>query len=113
MAWTGLPPAQIMLLGEADIALVREFEGGEGLCALLSPATRYAAEIDRGIGFAQVLQERFPAARLLRVDDMPETDDEAYRRVRDALAPVRKSPAQATAPARARKPRAAAVPPPQ
>jgi len=72
----------------AGLLLGREAPGGEGLCALLSPATRYAAEIDRGIGFAQVLQERFPAARLLRVDDMPETDDEAYRRVRDALAPA-------------------------
>ena len=75
-----------LLLGrEMPAALA---SGGEGLCALLSPATRYAAEIDRGIGFAQVLQERFPAARLLRVDDMPETDDEAFRRVREALAPA-------------------------
>lgn len=58
---------------------------GESRCALLSPATRYAAEIDRGIGFAQVLEERFPRCRLLRVDDMPESDDEACRRVLEAL----------------------------
>jgi LacI family transcriptional regulator len=72
----------------AGLLLGREAPGGEGTCALLAPATRYAAEIDRGIGFAQVLQERFPGARLLRVDDMPETDDEACLRVQQALAPA-------------------------
>ncbi|RZU02300.1 LacI family DNA-binding transcriptional regulator [Rivibacter subsaxonicus] len=60
---------------------------GEGRCALLAPATRYAAEIDRGIGFAQVLQERFPRCSLLRVDDMPESDEEVCRRTLEALAP--------------------------
>ena len=45
---------------------------GPSRCALLSPATRYAAEIDRRIGFAQVLEERFPQAQLVRVNDVPE-----------------------------------------
>src|SRR3954466_5771469 len=37
------------------------------LCALLSPATRFAAELDRRIGFQQVLEERFPQAKALRL----------------------------------------------
>jgi len=71
----------------AGLLLGREAPAGQGHCALLSPATRYAAEIDRGIGFAQVLEERFAGATLLRVDDMPESEDEAYRRAREALDP--------------------------
>ena len=31
-----------------------------------------------------MLEERFAGARLLRVDDMPESEDEAYRRAREA-----------------------------
>ena len=71
----------------AGLLLGREAPAGQGHCALLSPATRYAAEIDRGIGFAQVLEERFAGATLLRVDDMPESEDEAYRRARETLDP--------------------------
>ena len=71
----------------AGLLLGREAPAGQGRCALLSPATRYAAEIDRGIGFAQVLEERFAGATLLRVDDMPDAEDEAYRRAREALDP--------------------------
>jgi LacI family transcriptional regulator len=71
----------------AGLLLGREAPGGEGLCALLSPATRYAAEIDRGIGFAQVLQERFPGVKLLRLEDMPESEDDAWRLAREQLDP--------------------------
>src|SRR6185369_3038132 len=56
-------------------------------CAVLSPATRYAAEIDRRIGFQQVLEERFPQARPLRLFELPESEEEAYRYARTALAP--------------------------
>lgn len=59
----------------------------DAVCALLSPATRYAAEIDRRIGFQQVMEERFPAARLLRLFEMPESDDEAHGYAMTALAP--------------------------
>jgi LacI family transcriptional regulator len=59
----------------------------ESLVALLSPATRYAAEIDRRIGFQQVMEERFPAARLLRLFELPESDDQAYEYAREMLAP--------------------------
>ena len=56
-------------------------------CALTSPATRYAAEIDRRIGFAQVLEERFAHTEIVRVIDMPEAEDEAYEYARIALSP--------------------------
>jgi LacI family transcriptional regulator len=41
---------------------------------LASQATRLSAEIERRIGFAQVLEERFPQARLVRVPDLPADD---------------------------------------
>jgi len=59
--------------------------GPGGRLALLSPATRYAAEIDRRIGFMQVLEERFPGAQLVRVNDVPESEDEACQLARHAL----------------------------
>lgn len=45
-------------------------------CALLSPQTRYAFEIDRVMGFEQVLQERGAHIELIRFSDMPETEDD-------------------------------------
>lgn len=62
---------------------------GPGLLAMLSPATRFAAEIDRRIGFTQVLEERFPDARLLQFDDLPEAEDHAFQFAREFLAPAR------------------------
>jgi LacI family transcriptional regulator len=41
---------------------------------LASQATRLSSEIERRIGFAQVLEERFPQLRMVRVPDLP-TDD--------------------------------------
>lgn len=55
------------------------------LCALLSPPTRFAAELDRRIGFQQVLEESFPQAKVLRLFDLPETEDEAFEYARSAL----------------------------
>ena len=72
----------------AGLLLGREVPAAPGqgaAIALLSPATRYAAEIDRGIGFAQVLEERFPAATLLRVTTCPN------RKTRPGGAPARRS----------------------
>ncbi len=46
---------------------------------LASQATRFSAEIDRRIGFAQVIEERFPRLRMLRVPDLPAADDAAGR----------------------------------
>lgn len=41
---------------------------------LSSQATRLTGEIDRRIGFAQVIQERFPHLRVVRTPDLPESD---------------------------------------
>jgi len=72
----------------AGLLIGRSLPRGEAAqCALMSPATRYAAEIDRRIGFQQVMEERFPAARLLRLFELPESDDEAFEYARAALAP--------------------------
>jgi len=57
-------------------------------CALLSPATRYAAEIDRRIGFQQVLEERFPHAEALRLFELPESEDEAHEYAQAVLPPA-------------------------
>jgi LacI family transcriptional regulator len=62
---------------------------GGGRCVLLSPPTRFSAEIDRRIGFAQVLEERFPKATLLELPDMPEPEDQAYAFAREHLDPDR------------------------
>lgn len=61
---------------------------GSGRCAMLSPATRFAAEIDRRIGFTQVMEERFPKARVLQLDDLPESEDQAYAFARRFLDPA-------------------------
>jgi LacI family transcriptional regulator len=57
------------------------------LCALMSPATRFATELDRRIGFQQVLEERFPNARAWRLFELPESEDEAYEYARTVLSP--------------------------
>jgi LacI family transcriptional regulator len=46
---------------------------------LLSQATRFSAEIERRIGFAQVIEERFNAVRMLRAPDMPADDEGMYK----------------------------------
>jgi LacI family transcriptional regulator len=48
-----------------------------GTLLLSSQATRLTCEIERRIGFAQVLEERFPQLRLLRTPDLPADDDGA------------------------------------
>ena len=41
---------------------------------LLSQATRLSAEIERRVGFVQVIEERFGALRVVRVPDLPDDD---------------------------------------
>jgi LacI family transcriptional regulator len=77
-----------LLLGRALPAAPAPATPSGGLCALLSPATRYAAEIDRRIGFQQVMEERFPQVRVLRLFELPETDDEAFEYARATLSPA-------------------------
>ena len=52
---------------------------------LCSQATRLSAEIERRIGYAQVIEERFPALRLLRTPDLPADDEGAGAALLDLL----------------------------
>lgn len=46
-------------------------QGARDTLLLSSQATRLSAEIERRVGFAQVLEERFPQLRMVRVPDLP------------------------------------------
>ena len=50
---------------------------GRDTLLLSSQATRLSAEIERRIGFAQVIEERFPQLRMQRTPDLPADDDGA------------------------------------
>ncbi len=52
-------------------------EPGRDTLLLSSQATRLSAEIERRIGFAQVVEERFPRLRTLRAPDLPADDEGA------------------------------------
>ncbi len=58
---------------------------GRNMLLLTSQATRLSAEIDRRIGFAQVLEERFSQLRMLRVPDLPAEDGLAEEALRHFL----------------------------
>lgn len=45
---------------------------------LVSNATRYSSEIERRVGFAQIIEERFPWISLARISDLPEDENDAY-----------------------------------
>ncbi len=64
---------------------------GKTRAALFSPPTRYAAEIDRRIGYAQLMEERFAQVEVLRFLEVPDTEEGAYRYAMDCL-PQAKSP---------------------
>lgn len=59
--------------------------GGRDTLLLSSQATRFSAEIDRRIGFAQVVEERFPHLRVLRTPDLPADNDGAAEALRAFL----------------------------
>ena len=63
----------------AGLLLARMAGGGRDTLLLASQATRLSAEIERRIGFAQVIEERFPRLRMLRVPDLPSSDLAAGR----------------------------------
>ena len=50
---------------------------GRDTLLLSSQATRLSAEIERRIGFAQVIEERFADVRMIRTPDLPADDDGA------------------------------------
>ena len=60
-------------------------EAARDTLLLSSQATRLSAEIERRIGFAQVLEERFPKLRMVRTPDLPPDDDGACTALRQAL----------------------------
>ncbi len=63
----------------AGLLLARMAAPGRDTLLLTSQATRLSAEIERRIGFAQVLEERFPKLQMLRVPDLPPSDEGAGR----------------------------------
>ena len=67
--------------------LLGRMTGGASRDMLLlsSQATRLSAEIERRIGFAQVIEERFAAVRMIRTPDLPADDDGACETLRRFL----------------------------
>jgi LacI family transcriptional regulator len=63
----------------AGLLLGRMAAPGRDTLLLVSQATRLSAEIERRIGFAQVIEERFPKLKLLRMPDIPADDAGAAR----------------------------------
>jgi LacI family transcriptional regulator len=64
----------------AGLLLGRMTAGGPRDTLLLSSqATRLTAEIERRIGFAQAIEERFPKLKVLRTPDLPAGDSGACR----------------------------------
>ncbi len=59
--------------------------GARDTLLLSSQATRLSAEIERRVGFAQVIEERFPQLRLVRVPDLPADDVGAEHALSDFL----------------------------
>jgi len=63
----------------AGLLLARMAQPPRDTLLLSSQATRLSAEIERRIGFAQVIEERFPKLRLLRTPDLPPDNAGAAR----------------------------------
>ncbi|MGL4576645.1 MAG: LacI family DNA-binding transcriptional regulator [Burkholderiaceae bacterium] len=63
----------------AGLLLARMASTGRDTFLLSSQATRLSAQIERRIGFAQVLEERFPKLRVLRTPDLPGDDTGAAK----------------------------------
>jgi len=61
--------------------LLARMAGGppRDIVLLASQATRFSGEIERRIGFAQVIEERFPHLQMLRLPDLPAGDIAAGR----------------------------------
>ena len=68
----------------AGLLLARMAGQGDTM-VLTSQATRLSCEIDRRIGFAQVLEERFPELRMVRLQELPAGDGAAAAALRHAF----------------------------
>jgi LacI family transcriptional regulator len=55
---------------------------------LLSQTTRMSSEIERRIGFSQVIEERFPNLQVIRGSDISANNDEAYTQLTSYLAGI-------------------------
>jgi LacI family transcriptional regulator len=65
--------------GRSAGLLLGRMAGGRDTLLLSSQATRMSGEIERRIGFAQVIEERFPKIKVQRTPDLPPTDAGACR----------------------------------
>jgi LacI family transcriptional regulator len=63
----------------AGLLLARMATGARDTLLLSSQATRMSAEIERRIGFAQVIEERFPKLRMQRLPDIQADNSGAQR----------------------------------
>lgn len=57
-----------------------------GRVILASNSSRFSSVIDRRVGFAQIMEEAFPKITVVRLADLPESEDEAYAECRRVLA---------------------------
>jgi LacI family transcriptional regulator len=69
----------------AALLLARMAHPGRDVLVLASQATRLSAEIERRIGFAQVVEEQFPALTLVRAQELPDDDTGARQALLAAL----------------------------
>lgn len=69
----------------AGLLLGRMASSARDTLLLVSQATRLSSEIERRIGFAQVIEERFPKLKMLRLPDIPADDAGAARALTRAL----------------------------
>jgi LacI family transcriptional regulator len=65
--------------GRSAGLLLGRMAAGRDTLLLSSQATRMSGEIERRIGFAQVIEERFPKLKVQRTPDLPPTDAGACR----------------------------------
>ena len=69
----------------AGLLLARMSAPPRDTLLLLSQATRMSSEIERRIGFSQVMEERFSQLRVQRSPDLPPDDDGAYQLLKQFL----------------------------
>jgi LacI family transcriptional regulator len=69
----------------AGLLLARMSSPPRDTLLLLSQATRMSAEIERRIGFVQVVEERFSRLQVQRSPDLPPDDAGAYQVLKDFL----------------------------
>ncbi|MBP6653353.1 MAG: LacI family DNA-binding transcriptional regulator [Propionivibrio sp.] len=69
----------------AGLLLARMAHHAHDTLLLLSQATRMSAEIERRIGFTQVVEERFSHLQVQRAPDLPAADEGVYQSLRSFL----------------------------